>query len=745
MAAYLRFYQFDASPFESSNQNRGMVLGTRSLREAFKQVKNGLTEDSPRICLSGSGGVGKTSFCRALPRLLGDSAKVALVLNPRRSWREIRDTIAKKFELVGGAISRRALLEASGATKQLVLVIDEAEYLSHESLDHLDILLQYKRDDGRQLLHCVMLANLDSAASRTEIPLFWWLDKLTTLQLQFSPIPLEGLRHYVEKHLAKAGWAGGELFTEDALEAIHLNTGGLPRAINELCEKILMEGGAQGLTSISAEFIEELGGDTSEPEIERPVLASPKVSADFSISDFGISPSAQQLLDASDPEPVSYEEERIAPDSAYFENRPPELQSLILNRDSDEALEVESTPNQNKPEESQDSLTIELEDDPASPADDHEPEFHAHRPVGMVARNRPVVEARRTKGYGGKLFLAACVIAAAFWINAHFSSPADWINQAELKMTEALDRKPTLVTTASTETVAVLEDAATSAIEEVEIEPTKHRSLIDRADEIAAATGLDSLPFSEVGESTGEDVDTNVSTAQEIDVDTADVVNPEQLQAKLAAIPALRPAPKNVATTRTQQAKVSKATSAASSTEANTPVAAVIKSKSTAKVSDALVVLNEYVAIPEAADSAPKLAIQDTAKTEPDPAPKKFVVKFPNAEPKKMATPTPIEQRTNTVPAKLDSAPVVEAATKAQPAVQPVNAPIARSNKKPALEAQTSTETLVESVAADETELVFVAEPAEAQSDANDAAESGVKQELPEKSMQTPAATAAPR
>ncbi len=67
-------------------------------------------------------------------------------------------------------------------------------------------------------------------------------------------------------------------------------------------------------------------------------------------------------------------------------------------------------------------------------------------------------------------------------------------------------------------------------------------------------------------------------------------MNPEQLQAKLAAIPALRPAPKNVATTRTQQAKVSKATSAASSTEGNTPVAAVIKSKSTAKVSDALVV-----------------------------------------------------------------------------------------------------------------------------------------------------------
>jgi hypothetical protein len=73
-----------------------------------------------------------------------------------------------------------------------------------------------------------------------------------------------------------------------------------------------------------------------------------------------------------------------------------------------------------------------------------------------------------------------------------------------------------------------------------------------------------------------------------------------------------------------------------------------------------------------------------------------------------------------------------------------VKAPIAKSTKKPALETQASTETLVESVAADETELAIVAEPAEAQSDENDAPESRVKQESPEKSMQAPAATAAP-
>ncbi|MBW2726023.1 MAG: hypothetical protein JRE71_16725, partial [Deltaproteobacteria bacterium] len=65
MAAYLRFYQFEKSPFESKAAKKGLVLGTKSLKGAFGRVKQGLGEGSPRICLSGSEGIGKTSFCRA--------------------------------------------------------------------------------------------------------------------------------------------------------------------------------------------------------------------------------------------------------------------------------------------------------------------------------------------------------------------------------------------------------------------------------------------------------------------------------------------------------------------------------------------------------------------------------------------------------------------------------------------------------------------------------------------------------
>ena len=136
MAAYLRFYQLEKSPFENQKQ-KGLVLGTHSLRAAFAEIKRGLEEDSPRICFSGSSGVGKTSLARALPKRLGDSTKLAAIGNPRRSWQEIRASIAKKFNLSDGAISRRSLMSARARDDQsLVLLIDQAELLSHESLDH---------------------------------------------------------------------------------------------------------------------------------------------------------------------------------------------------------------------------------------------------------------------------------------------------------------------------------------------------------------------------------------------------------------------------------------------------------------------------------------------------------------------------------------------------------------------------------------------------------------------------------
>ena len=46
---------------------------------------------------------------------------------------------------------------------------------------------------------------------------------------------------YIEARLDHAGWQGGELFSEGALEVIHRLSGGFPRPANRICERALTQ------------------------------------------------------------------------------------------------------------------------------------------------------------------------------------------------------------------------------------------------------------------------------------------------------------------------------------------------------------------------------------------------------------------------------------------------------------------------------------------------------------------------
>lgn len=273
MSAYLKFFELSQSPFDTGSQS-SLVLGTQALRDAFGQIEAGLAEEAPRICVNGSAGLGKTSLARALPKLLRDQARVVLLLNPSLPWATLRAALVKQLDLEGGVLSRQSLHGARSAGKRLVVVIDAAETIDRESLEHLDILLAYRTDDDQQLVHCVLLANLEHAREQDDCPLLWWLDSLNTLQLEFAPIPVAGVRSYIVKHLKRAGWSGGELFSVEAARAIHRITGGVPRSVSELCERVLAEAAERGASQIDADLVEEVSGERppSQAEPEEVVL-----------------------------------------------------------------------------------------------------------------------------------------------------------------------------------------------------------------------------------------------------------------------------------------------------------------------------------------------------------------------------------------------------------------------------------------------------------------------------------------
>ncbi|MEM9173848.1 MAG: AAA family ATPase [Myxococcota bacterium] len=277
MSAYLKFFELEQSPFEGKAQSQ-VVLGTRALRDAFGTIRAGLDEGASRICVGGGAGLGKTSLARALPKLLGEAARVANVLDASVEWQACRDAIARQWGLDAGRLSRAALIEAR-ANRRLVLVIDQAERASEAFLDHLDVLLSYRTEEDTPVVQSVLLANLATREGDAAVPLLWWLDRIQTLQLEFAPLPREGVASYIAKHLRRAGWRGEALFSEEAGFAIHGYAGGIPGEISALCERLLVEAASQTRTEIDAAFVHAVCDPEPAPEAE-PEHGAPSAAVD---------------------------------------------------------------------------------------------------------------------------------------------------------------------------------------------------------------------------------------------------------------------------------------------------------------------------------------------------------------------------------------------------------------------------------------------------------------------------------
>ena len=93
MSAYLTFFELESSPFDTKTQSN-LVLGTEALRAAYAQVQKGLEDGSPRICVSGKTGMGKTSLARALPKLLSEKARTVVLLDPTQQMRYLTCRVA---------------------------------------------------------------------------------------------------------------------------------------------------------------------------------------------------------------------------------------------------------------------------------------------------------------------------------------------------------------------------------------------------------------------------------------------------------------------------------------------------------------------------------------------------------------------------------------------------------------------------------------------------------------------------
>lgn len=280
---YIRYFGLSENPFAISPDPRYLYLSRRH-QEALAHLTFGITQGGGFVQLTGEVGTGKTMMIRTLLERLPENVDVALVLYPFLSVHEFLAAICTDLRVPntkeGDSIKvsidalNGYLLENHARGRRTVLIIDEAQKLSHDILEQIRLLtnLETTKEKLLQILligqpelnHLLAQQNLRQLAQRI------------TARYALQPLSLSETREYIAHRLQVAG-AHANFFSEGAMHWIHRASGGIPRVVNVICDRALLGAYASGKTTVQVGLARRAAAEVGNPQRRawrRPALAA---------------------------------------------------------------------------------------------------------------------------------------------------------------------------------------------------------------------------------------------------------------------------------------------------------------------------------------------------------------------------------------------------------------------------------------------------------------------------------------
>jgi general secretion pathway protein A len=265
---YEAYFGLRERPFDLTTNPRFLFL-TPKHREALSTLRYGLSAPRGLTLLLGDAGTGKTTVLRAA---LADERRSenrhVMLTNPTLTRSEFYEFIVRGFRLSDECSRSKArfLTEfqrdvqerhlAGGVT---TLILDEAQSLPYELLEEVRLLANIETSTVK-LLNLVLVGQPELADRLNEQSLRQ-LKQRITLRAQLQPLDLRETASYIAGRLRIAGGNVSEIFTREAVVAIHEASHGLPRVINVLSDNSLMSGFAVQSKPVDADIVRDIGRD----------------------------------------------------------------------------------------------------------------------------------------------------------------------------------------------------------------------------------------------------------------------------------------------------------------------------------------------------------------------------------------------------------------------------------------------------------------------------------------------------
>jgi len=271
---YKKFFGLKESPFNVNPDPRYLYL-TQDIQEAFACLIYGIQTRKGFVFLTGEVGTGKTTVLnKLLDWCRQEHISTAFMFNPRLSEVEFFDFMMADFGVACESTMKSRtlvklnqwLLERYKSGSRAVLIVDEAQNLSPEMLEEIRLLTNLETSTAKLLQ--VVLAGQPELEEKVNDPQLRQLRQRITLWAKTSPLTLLETQGYIRERLRIAGSTGAEIFSPEAIEALHRHAGGIPRITNVLCEHALIAAFVEHSKTVSAKMVEEVARDFDLQEVD---------------------------------------------------------------------------------------------------------------------------------------------------------------------------------------------------------------------------------------------------------------------------------------------------------------------------------------------------------------------------------------------------------------------------------------------------------------------------------------------